>query len=73
MTTLDRPSVSVILDCIDPKRRLRCSVFACAPKYRVVRAVSVVKRLQTFAHPGLRRLLTSHWQAVRTHSSWSRA
>lgn len=74
MTTLDRPSFAVVIDSLeDPPRRLRCSVFACEPRYRIVRAVTAVKRMTTFAHPGLRRLLSEHWQAVRTHSSWSRA
>lgn len=74
MTTLDRPSVATVLGAIgDPRCRLRCSIFACAPKYRIVRAVTAVKRMTTFAHPGLRALMQMRWQTLRTHSSWSRA
>lgn len=74
MTTLDRPSFAGVIGSLeDPPRRLRCSIFACEPKYRIVRAVTAVKRMTTFAHPGLGRLLSAHWQTLRTHSSWSRA
>lgn len=74
MTTLDRPSFAV-LDTVDPRRRFSCrrSVFACEPKYRILRTVTTVQTLKAFIHPGLRRLLLAHWHAVRTHSSWSRA
>lgn len=75
MTTLDRPFFAVVVDSVGRRRRFNCrrSVFACEPKYRMLRAVVTVKRLKAFIHPGLRRLMTAHWHAVRTHSSWSRA
>jgi hypothetical protein len=74
MTTLDRPSIIGIIGSMRARtRHLRCSVFTCEPRYRIVRAVNAVARMKTFAHPGLRGLLTAHWHCLRTHSSWSRA
>lgn len=73
MTTLDRPCFAVLGDAAGPPRRLRRSIFVCEPRYRVVRAVITVKNLKAFIHPQLRRLMAAHWNAVRTHSSWSRA
>lgn len=74
MTILE--SLPVIMDAIErPGRRFTCrrSVFACEPKYRILRAVIKVRRLRAVAHAGLHRLMAAHWQAVRAHSSWSRA
>lgn len=74
MTTLDRPSIIGFIGLVpDCARRLRCSIFTCAPRYRIVRAVKAAAEMKTYAHPGLRRLLAVHWQTVRKHSSWSRA
>lgn len=73
MTTLDRPSFA-ILGCVKlSPRRLRCSVFRCEPRYRILRAVIAPKHITTFAHAGLRSLLKAGWLSVRAHSSWSRA
>lgn len=75
MTTLDRPFFAKVVDSRSPRRGFRggCTILACAPKYRVLRAIISVHRLRPLRHPGLRRLLTAHWHALRTHSAWSRA
>jgi hypothetical protein len=74
MTTLDRPSIVGIIGSVTHRtRRLRCSVFKCEPRYRIVRAVHILAHPVMFSHPQLQRLLSAHWHAVRNHSSWSRA
>ena len=58
-----------------PSRRFTCrrSVFACEPKYRMLRAINRVARIPVLHHAGLQALLSAHWQYMRAHSSWSRA
>jgi len=58
-----------------PGRRFTCrsSVFACEPKYRILRAIYTVARIPVLRHAELRERLCMHWHCIRTHSSWSRA
>lgn len=74
MTTFDHP-VLLQAASVDPPGRFRCrrSVFACEPRYRILRVIRAVARLRAFRHAGLRALIGAHWQHVRSHSSWSRA
>lgn len=58
-----------------PGRRFFCrgSVLTCEPKYRVLRAISIVSRIPALHHAGLRERICAQWHCVRAHSSWSRA
>lgn len=75
MTTLDRPSVPAIRGTLGPVRRLRmvCSVLRCAPRYRRLRAYVFLSNTPALRHARLRAPLVCRLNAVRTHSSWSRA
>lgn len=56
-----------------PRFTSRGTIFHCEPKYRTLRAVTVVGRFHAFRRRGSHAKMNAQWCAVRTHSSWSRA
>jgi hypothetical protein len=75
MLTIDHPPACTITGTVTPphRRGRRALIFASPPRYRVVRAVKMLERLPELRRPHARLLMSVHWQALRAHSSWSRA